>query len=131
MSEPARYRATLFGRPLAPWRTRRVLAYQDAIDERHGSREWSTGYIFLDEAVFIEHDAAEEPITPELHRLAQALAFHARNGDRAIEAAEIRLGAARDEADALAWREVIEHLGTIRRQAQQRADEQERRAAEE
>jgi hypothetical protein len=106
----------LFKNPLGPWRARRVLAYQDAIDAGHGSREWASGYVFLDEAVFIQDEPDDEPLPPELRLLARALALHARYGDAAAGEAERRLSSGGDD-DVEPWRAIAIWLKVIRQQA--------------
>jgi hypothetical protein len=121
MSEPAarRYRATMFTRPIGPWRARRILAAQDAIDEGYGSREWQSGRFFLDEAVYIEDEPGDEPLPENLHHLARALTLHAKYGDAALAEAERRLGGRPEEVPQ--WRGVIDWMKIIRRQAQEHA----------
>lgn len=117
---PQRFRAFYFQKPLGPWRPRRVLALQDAIDAGHGTREWETGQIYTDGPVRIAQQPGDAPCSPAQHRLAQALAFHRKHGGSALIRARTQLAAAEaagsdDAACELA--EVVEELRTLHAEA--------------
>jgi hypothetical protein len=114
---PRRFRALSFGRPLGPWRARRVLAQQDAIDAGQGAREWESGLPFMGPGVSIVSEPGEVPIKPADLRLAQALAFHRRHGGGALTRAATKQAAAQDPGDAKLWAEIVEELRTIRAEA--------------
>jgi hypothetical protein len=117
---PTRTRAFAFGRPIGPWRARRVLALQDAIDAKQASRDWRTGHIYTGPGVQIVSQPGEVPITLAQHRLAQALAYHRRHGAAAIVRASTKMADARavNDPDAIVlWSEIVEELKTIRVEA--------------
>jgi hypothetical protein len=114
---PVRFRALSFGRPLGPWRARRVLAQQDAIDAGQGSREWESGLPFMGPGVSIISEPGEVPIKPADQRLAQALAFHRKHGAGALTRAATKQAAAEDPSVAQLWGEILEELRTIRAEA--------------
>jgi hypothetical protein len=117
---PTRSRAYAFGKPIAPWRARRALAIQDAIDAKQGSRDWATGETFTGPGVEIVTMPGEVPITPAQHRLAQALAYHRRHGAAAIVRASTKVAdaqAANEPAAIVLWSEIAEELKTIKAEA--------------
>jgi hypothetical protein len=129
---PKCFRAFYFQKPLGPWRARRVLALQDALDAGHGTREWETGQIYTDGPVRIAQQPGEAPCSPAQHRLAQALAFHRKHGGSALIRARTQLAAAEAAGSnevAAALAEVVEELRTLHAHAQQ-AERRARRANE-
>jgi hypothetical protein len=113
-----RFRALLFGQPLAPWQATRELAEQAAIEAGEAARE-PDGRIYLSAGVEIEIDAGEPPaLTPELERWAEALQVIKMMGDGAEEFVAERMRAlADDPAGRARWEIIGRRIALVREAA--------------
>lgn len=102
-----RFRALLFGQPLAPWQATKELAEQSAMEAGEASRDPHSGFAFLSPGVTIEKDDGEAPMTPDMERWAEALAIVKMHGARAMEEVEDRIRALAHDSDGQTrWRAI-------------------------
>lgn len=123
-----RYRATLFGRELAPWRARRELAVADLLETGNARRDLDDGYTYIEAGAGIEEDDGAAPMTPDQERWAETLAIDSQFGPKAAGYIAERLAALRaagDDAGVARFREIKMRHDTLIHQAQ-RADRAEK-----
>lgn len=118
-----RFRALLFGEPIAPWQATKELAEQAAIEAGEASRDAQTGWIYLSPGVAIEEDAGEPPaLTPDMERWAEAFAvlrMHQSGAEAFI--AERMEDLKHDAAGRARWRAIGKRLAMIRDAAEKDA----------
>lgn len=117
-----RYRATSFGRDLAPWRATRDLAVQDAIEAREATRD-QDGTIFSSPGLVIEEDDGAAPMTPEQERWAEALAVVRVHGAYAEQFVRSLIESLADHGEkdgVIRWRAIERRVSELREQAMRR-----------